>query len=57
MKVAYGYDVTGEDDPYVRLVREAIALGNEAFKPGRWLVDAFPIRKSSAHRFPVRADA
>ncbi|KZV88589.1 cytochrome P450 [Exidia glandulosa HHB12029] len=47
LKVAYGYDLTvpedGGEDYFVKLVEESIALGNESFKPGRWLVNSFPI--------------
>jgi len=47
MKVAYGHDVREGEDYYVNLVRDSIALANEAFMPGRWLVDSFPIREFS----------
>ncbi|KAH7104843.1 cytochrome P450 [Auriculariales sp. MPI-PUGE-AT-0066] len=43
LKVAYGHEIGDEEDYYVQLVRDSIALGNEAFKPGRWLVDSFPL--------------
>ena len=40
--MAYGYDIQGEDDPYIGLVGEAMAQFSEAFRPGAYLVDALP---------------
>ena len=40
--MAYGYDIQGEDDPYIGLVGEAMDQFSEAFRPGAYLVDALP---------------
>ncbi|KZT68543.1 cytochrome P450 [Daedalea quercina L-15889] len=48
MRLAYGYDVSdgpGEDH-FVTLAEELARLTAKATKPGRWLVDSFPIRAS-----------
>jgi hypothetical protein len=45
MKVAYGYNVKDDNDPYLHLAEEGIRLGSLGGAPGRWLVDSFPIRK------------
>lgn len=46
MQIAYGYDVQGDNDYYIGLVKEGIALGNAGLDSSRWLVDSFPICKS-----------
>lgn len=53
MRVAYGYELKNEDDYYVSLVQQSISLGNEAFKPGRWLVDSFPLLRYVPSWFPA----
>ncbi|EJD35338.1 cytochrome P450 [Auricularia subglabra TFB-10046 SS5] len=53
MRVAYGYELKNEEDYYISLVQQSISLGNEAFKPGRWLVDSFPLLRHVPSWFPA----
>jgi len=46
MKVAYGWTVKDTDDYFVGLMEESFTLTTEIVKPGRWLVDVFPIREA-----------
>ncbi|PPQ92201.1 LOW QUALITY PROTEIN: hypothetical protein CVT25_008975 [Psilocybe cyanescens] len=43
MKLAYGWTVLDNHDPFVRLMEDSFKLQSEITKPGRWLVDIFPI--------------
>jgi hypothetical protein len=43
IKMAYGLDVDSYDSPYVALPEEVMQNFNEAFVPGRFLVDVVPI--------------
>jgi len=43
MKVAYGWTVKDIDDYFVELMEQSFVLSAEIMKPGRWLVDVFPI--------------
>ncbi|KAH9918445.1 cytochrome P450 [Fomitopsis serialis] len=54
MRVAYGYDVSqgpGEDH-FVTLAEELARLTAKASKPGRWLVDSFPMLRYIPAWFP-----
>jgi hypothetical protein len=42
MKIAYGYKIIGENDPFVAMAEEPIRLASIASAPGRWLVDSIP---------------
>ena len=44
MQVAYGWTVTEQADPYVESMEEAIRIGTSVLQPGRWLVEAIPLR-------------
>jgi hypothetical protein len=46
MKIAYGYSVTRNDDPFVALAEEGMRVGSLGGAPGKWLVDSLPFRKS-----------
>ncbi|EIN11696.1 cytochrome P450 [Punctularia strigosozonata HHB-11173 SS5] len=41
--LAYGYSVQDGNDAMLQLVRDASLSVEEAVKPGRWMVDSFPI--------------
>ncbi|KAH9834517.1 cytochrome P450 [Rhodofomes roseus] len=54
MRIAYGYQVSdgpGEDH-FVTLAEELARLTAKAMKPGRWLVDSFPILRHIPTWFP-----
>ena len=42
---SYGHTVKDDQDPFVRLVKEASATTSEAAVPGAFLVDLFPSRE------------
>ncbi|KAL7284540.1 hypothetical protein ACG7TL_001832 [Trametes sanguinea] len=52
MRVSYGIDVAEENDPYVAAVEEGVATFNEAFVPGAFLVETFPILRHIPSWFP-----
>ncbi|KAF8646168.1 hypothetical protein AX16_007363 [Volvariella volvacea WC 439] len=43
MKLAYGYEVEGDTDRFVKTAEEAAKISGWAMAPGRWLVDYYPI--------------
>ena len=45
LNVAYGWQVTSNDDYFVRLMEEAFSIHNAINKPGGWLVEFLPIRR------------
>lgn len=45
MKMAYGYTVR-ENDPFISVAEESAKISGLATRPGRWLVDYYPIGKS-----------
>lgn len=45
MKVAYGYTVAEDDDYFIGLAHESLKLASQSNKPGRWLVDYYPMRE------------
>lgn len=47
LKVAYGWTVAENDDYFVSLMEESFKVHAEIVKPGRWLVDTYPIRWNS----------
>lgn len=47
MKIAFGYNVT-DNDHFISVAEEAAKISGWALAPGRWLVDYYPIRRSSA---------
>ena len=46
LKITYGYDVQGSNDPLVNIAEAAVRGFSEASVPGAWLVDIFPTRES-----------
>lgn len=50
MKAAYGWTVTDVKDRFVNAMIEGLRIGYEATRPGRWLVDTFPICECSLCR-------
>jgi hypothetical protein len=45
LRIAYGYELQGDDDPLVKLVDRAILQFSLATTPGAWLVDVLPFLK------------
>ena len=46
LRIAYGIEVTGKDDPYVRIA-EGVSDGlSNGGAPGSTMVDVFPISRS-----------
>lgn len=43
---AYGWSVNSNDDYFVSLMEESFKIHAEIVRPGRWLVDVYPVRKS-----------
>ncbi|KAF8143725.1 cytochrome P450 [Mycena galopus ATCC 62051] len=43
MKVAFGYSVMGDDDPFISIADQSSKISGWAMAPGRWLVDYIPI--------------
>lgn len=43
MNVAYGYTVTENHDPFIRVAEQAAKISGWALAPGRWIVDYYPI--------------
>ncbi|EED83433.1 predicted protein [Postia placenta Mad-698-R] len=52
LKVAYGWTVAENDDDFVLLMEESIKVHAEIVKPGRWLVDTYPILRFVPKWFP-----
>ena len=52
MRISYGIEVKDEDDQYVAAVETGVATFNEAFVPGAFLVETFPILKHIPDWFP-----
>jgi hypothetical protein len=44
LKIAYGYPVKGNDDPFIQLSTRAIDNFILCTIPGAWMVDIFPFR-------------
>ncbi|PFH49414.1 hypothetical protein AMATHDRAFT_63274 [Amanita thiersii Skay4041] len=52
LNLAYGWSVTGTRDRFVVLMEEAFLLHSQITKPGKWLVDSFPILRFVPPWFP-----
>ena len=52
MRIAYGMKVMDEGDPYVEAVEAGSAAFGEAFVPGAFLVETFPILRHIPDWFP-----
>lgn len=52
LKLAYGWNVEGNDDYFVSLMEEAFQISAQIVKPGGWLVDAIPILRFVPSWFP-----
>ena len=54
LSIAYGIDVKSASDPFLRATVNASHAAAATLVPGKFLVDAIPIRKClSAHRTPA----
>lgn len=45
LKIAYGWTVQSDDDPFIKYMEEGFHMAVEGRLPGRWLVEVFPIRE------------
>ncbi|KAJ6452419.1 cytochrome P450 [Mycena sanguinolenta] len=52
MKVAFGYSLSGDDDPFISIAQQSSRISGWAMAPGRWLVDYFPILRFVPAWFP-----
>ncbi|KAJ7723729.1 cytochrome P450 [Mycena maculata] len=52
MKVAFGYPISDEDDPFISVAEQASKISGWALAPGRWLVDYWPILRFIPSWFP-----
>ncbi|GJE91204.1 cytochrome P450 [Phanerochaete sordida] len=52
IRLVYGLEVTGKDDPLVSLAEDFSRLTADSTTPGRWLVDSFPILRHIPTWFP-----
>ncbi|KAJ6582360.1 cytochrome P450 [Mycena capillaripes] len=52
MKVAFGYTVSGGDDPFITIAEQSSKISGWAMAPGDWLVDYFPILRFIPGWFP-----
>ncbi|TFK33998.1 cytochrome P450 [Crucibulum laeve] len=52
LKLAYGWSVTGTNDPFVTSIEEALEVQTQVIRPGRWLVDVFPLLRFVPAWFP-----
>ncbi|KAJ7151669.1 cytochrome P450 [Mycena filopes] len=43
MKIAYGYPVVHNNDPFVALAEEGMRAGSLGGAPGKWMVDSIPV--------------
>jgi len=50
--ISYGYSVKEHDDPFLGVAEAAMSAFSECTKPGAYLVDMIPLRKS---KFPSPA--
>ncbi|KAJ7936986.1 cytochrome P450 [Mycena leptocephala] len=53
MKVAFGYTVSGSEDPFISIADQSSKISGWAMAPGRWLVDYFPILRFIPAWFPL----
>lgn len=47
LNLAYGWKVTQNDDYFIRVMQEGVALSAILSQPGRWLVEVIPSCMSS----------
>ncbi|KIK79440.1 hypothetical protein PAXRUDRAFT_280461 [Paxillus rubicundulus Ve08.2h10] len=52
LKVTYGWTVADKDDFFVSLMEQSFAIVSEIMKPGRWLVEVFPLLRFVPSWFP-----
>ncbi|KAK7062271.1 cytochrome P450 [Favolaschia claudopus] len=52
MKVAFGYSVLDDDDPFISTADESSKISGWAMAPGRWIVDYLPILRFVPAWFP-----
>lgn len=52
MRITYGIEVGSVDDEYVSIAEAALAVFSEAFIPGKYLVEMFPILRFLPAWFP-----
>ncbi|CAA7262222.1 unnamed protein product [Cyclocybe aegerita] len=52
LRITYGIDCKPRDDPWIAMADRTIEITAIASKPGRWLVDSFPILKYVPPFFP-----
>ena len=58
LRVAYGYEVKENNDPFIELADIATEQFSRATQPGAYLVDVIPMRKYLVHRtFPFYNNA
>jgi hypothetical protein len=48
MRITYGYSIDSLDDLFVKVAEETVAITDRTMANGSWLVDYYPIGKSSA---------
>ena len=48
IKLTYGYEVEGVNDPFIVLANEAMAMFSVVTAPGAWIVDTLPFRESKS---------
>ncbi|TFK80369.1 CyP450 monooxygenase [Polyporus arcularius HHB13444] len=52
IRVAYGLEVIGENDKYIKIAEDAMDCFNIVFQPGRYLVQTFPSLRRIPSWFP-----
>ena len=52
LRVVYGIDAVGEDDPFLALVDDALDAVSQGMIPGRFLVEYLPFLRSMPPWFP-----
>ncbi|KAI0718511.1 CyP450 monooxygenase [Cerioporus squamosus] len=52
IRVAYGLEVVGENDKYIKIAEDAMDCFNIVFQPGRYLVQTFPSLRHIPAWFP-----
>jgi len=55
--ISYGYSVKEHDDPFLSVAEAAVSGFSETTKPGAYLVDLIPVRKSRFLRRRIPGDA
>ncbi len=52
MRISYGIDVDKEKVPYLTIAEDAMQTFSDAFVPGRYLVETFPLLRFLPSWFP-----